>query len=124
MILRAAADFLVVTHALFVAFVVLGGLLVARWPRVAWLHVPSAVWGALSEYSGWICPRTPLEISLRLRSGSPAYAGDFIEHCLLPILCPARLTPAAQIGLGTGVVLINVLLYWRAFRRERPSRRR
>ena len=61
------ADLVVGVHALFVAFVVLGGLLALRWPWVAVLHLPAAVWGALIEFQGWICPLTPLEKSLRAR---------------------------------------------------------
>ncbi len=48
----ALADALVVVHLAFVLFVVLGGLLVMRWPRMAWAHVPAAVWGALVEFAG------------------------------------------------------------------------
>ena len=40
------ADAVVVLHLLFVAFVVAGGALLWRWPRVAWLHLPAALWGA------------------------------------------------------------------------------
>ena len=66
MIYRGLADLILVIHLAFVLFVVLGGLLVVRWPWVAWLHVPAAVWGILIEYTGWICPLTPLENSLRV----------------------------------------------------------
>jgi len=65
-IYRGLADLILVIHLAFVLFVVLGGLLVVRWPWVAWLHVPAAVWGILIEYTGWICPLTPLENSLRV----------------------------------------------------------
>jgi hypothetical protein len=61
MIFRAAADLVVGVHAAFVIFVVLGGLIVVRWPRFAWVHVPAAVWGVLIEFADWICPLTPLE---------------------------------------------------------------
>jgi uncharacterized membrane protein YedE/YeeE len=36
---RLGADLVVVLHLAFVIFVVAGGLLVVRWPRMAWLHV-------------------------------------------------------------------------------------
>ena len=35
------ADLVVGLHLAFVLFVVLGGLLALRWPRVAWLHLPA-----------------------------------------------------------------------------------
>ena len=50
------ADVIVLLHFAFVAFVVLGGLLALRWPRIAWLHVPAVIWGVLVEFTGWICP--------------------------------------------------------------------
>src|SRR5262245_4106789 len=108
---RLLADLVVVVHALFVAFVVLGGFLVWRWRWVAWAHVPAAVWGAVIEYQGWICPLTPLENALRARAGQAGYAGGFVEHYLIPTLYPAGLTPQKQIVLGTFVVLVNIVAY-------------
>jgi len=124
---RLFADLIVVVHALFVVFVVLGGLLVLRWPRLAWLHLPAAGWGALIEFSSWICPLTPLEKWLRLRAGEAAYEGGFIEHYLLPILYPPGLTRQTQIVLGLIVLAINLVVYgyllrrWAARRRETGS---
>ena len=63
------ADLIVALHFAFVLFVVLGGLLALAWPRVAWLHIPAVLWGALIEFSGWICPLTPLENYLRRATG-------------------------------------------------------
>jgi hypothetical protein len=123
-VFRAAADFVVVVHAAFVVFVVAGGLLVARWPRLAWAHVPAAVWGAVIEFRGWICPLTPLENYLRQRGGSSAYEGEFIEHYIMPLLYPAHLTRHLQTWLGGLAVIVNVLLYWLIVRRasSRPNR--
>jgi hypothetical protein len=108
---RLSADAVVVIHALFVVFVVLGGLIVLRWPRLAWFHLPAAAWGALIEFGGWICPLTPLEKWLRSSAGGPAYEGGFIEHYLLPILYPAGLTREAQIVLGLVVLAVNLAIY-------------
>lgn len=108
------------THFAFVLFVVLGGLLVLRWRRVAWVHLPSAVWGALIEFTGCICPLTPLENWLRRRAGGADYSGGFIEHYVMPILYPVGLTRSIQIGLGIAVIVINVALYLWIF--SRPSK--
>jgi hypothetical protein len=116
---RLLADLVVLIHAAFVLFVALGGFLVLRRPAVAWLHLPAAVWGAWIELSSGICPLTPLEKWLRLRAGQSAYAGDFITHYVLPALYPAGLTRAVQLGLGAAVVVLNAVLYWRAFRPRR-----
>jgi hypothetical protein len=115
------ADIVVGFHVGFVLFVVLGGLLVLRWPRVAWLHLPAAVWGALIEFAGWVCPLTPLENRLRRASGASGYAGGFVEHYLLPVLYPAGLTRGVQYVLGAGVLAVNAAVYWWVIRRFRRS---
>jgi Protein of Unknown function (DUF2784) len=118
------ADLLVGVHALFVAFVMVGGLLALRWPWVAILHVPAAVWGALIEFQGWICPLTPLEQSLRGAAGQAGYQGGFIEHYLLPVLYPAGLTRGVQLTLGATVILVNLLVYGFLLARRRRSTHR
>jgi uncharacterized membrane protein len=111
MLYRTLADGLVLFHVAFVLFVALGGLLVLRWRRVAWVHAPCAIWGALVEFGGWICPVTPLEIRLRVLGGEEGYTGGFIENYILPLLYPVELTRAHQIGLGTLVLAANLLAY-------------
>jgi hypothetical protein len=111
LIYRALADLVLVLHFAFVLFVVLGGLLVLRWPRVAWLHIPAAIWGVLIEYTGWICPLTPLENSFRARGGEAGYSGGFIQHYVQPLLYPAGLTRGTQIVLGSFVLLLNLSAY-------------
>jgi hypothetical protein len=117
------ADLVVGLHVLFVVFVVIGGLLVLRWPAVMWLHLPAAAWGALIEFGGWICPLTPLEKSLRAQAGQVGYEGGFIEHYVIPLLYPGALTRGLQITLGVIVVAVNVVVYWNLLRDRRlPSR--
>ena len=111
MIYRALADLVLVVHLAFVLFVVLGGLLVLKWPRLAWLHVPAAIWGVLIEYTGWICPLTPLENSFRARGGEAGYSGGFIEHYIQPLLYPAGLTRSTQVVLGSLVLVVNLTAY-------------
>ena len=115
------ADSVVLLHMGFVVFVVAGGLLVLRWRRMAWVHVPCAVWGAWIEFAGWICPLTPLEIWLRRRAGEAGYERGFIEHYLLPLLYPSGLTRPTQLVLGTAVVVLNLALYAWVWRRWRPG---
>ena len=110
------ADLVVLLHMGFVVFVVAGGLLALRWRRMAWVHVPCAVWGAWIEFAGWICPLTPLEIWLRRRAGEAGYETGFIEQYVLPVLYPSELTRSTQVVLGTVVVALNMALYawlWR-----------
>ena len=117
------ADALVLLHLLFVVFVMTGGFLLVRWPRLLWLHLPAAAWGAFIEFSGGICPLTPLENNLRVLGGGSAYSGDFVERYLLPLLYPAQLTPALQQVLGALVVGVNLVAYalaYRAWQRRLP----
>ena len=116
---RILDDLVVGLHFLFVVFVVAGGLLVLRWPRVAFVHVPAAVWGAAIEFAGWICPLTPLENSLRQKAGDSGYSTGFIEHYLLPVLYPSALTRDIQLFLGFLVIAINLGVYAYVFGRRR-----
>jgi hypothetical protein len=108
---RIAADAVLVVHLAFVLFVVFGGMLVLRWPKVAWAHLPSVAWGALIEFTGWICPLTPLEVGLRQAAGEAGYSGDFIAHYVTALLYPEALTRATQTALGIAVVLFNAAVY-------------
>jgi hypothetical protein len=116
------ANLVVLVHLTFVLFVVLGGLLVLRWRRLAYLHVPAVIWGAWIELSGGICPLTPLENSLRARAGQAGYSGGFIEHYVLAVLYPSGLTRVIQIVLGATVLLLNLAVYFYLLRRD-PSLR-
>ena len=111
MIYSFLADATLAFHFVFIGFIVLGGLFVARWPRVAWLHLPAAAWGVLIELAGWICPLTPLENWLRRRAGQEGYSGSFVEQYLLPIIYPDGLTRNVQLVLAALVLVVNVAVY-------------
>lgn len=111
MLLQFAADGVVLLHFAFIIFVVLGGLVVWCRPRLMWVHIPAAAWGAFIELSGRMCPLTPLENRLRIGAGEFAYSGGFIEEYLIPVVYPDELTRWVQISLGVAVVLINLIVY-------------
>ena len=110
---------MVLTHFAFVLFVVLGGVLVWRWRRLIWVHLPCVLWGALIEFTGCICPLTPLENWLRNQAGEAGYSGGFVEHYLIPVLYPTGMTHGFQIGLGFAVIAINVAIYSRIYLRRK-----
>lgn len=122
MLARWLADAVLLLHLAFILFVVLGGLLALRRPQFAWLHLPAALWGVLIEFTGGICPLTPLENALRRRGGDAGYPGGFIEHYLVPLIYPGSLTRPVQVALGAAVVLINLAIYWQVARRARRRR--
>jgi hypothetical protein len=115
------ADVVVVLHFGFVLFVVFGGLLALRWRRAVWLHLPAAVWGALIEFTDWICPLTPLEHWLWRQGGQAGYQGGFVEHYILPVLYPHGLTRTIQLILGLLVIGINLLVYAILWRRRQAG---
>ncbi|WP_342244937.1 DUF2784 domain-containing protein [Pseudomonas sp. OTU5201] len=119
---RIAADAVLLLHLSFILFVMLGGLLVLKWPRLAWLHLPAVVWGATVEFLHLVCPLTPLENRLRLAAGEQGLSGGFIEHYLVPVIYPAGLTPGIQLWLGAVVLLINLVPYCLLARRSMMRR--
>ena len=112
------ADATVVLHAGFVVFAVLGGVLALRRPRLAWVHLPAAVWGAWVEFSGTVCPLTPLEHWFREQAGGAGYSSGFIEHYLVPVLYPASLSRELQWALGSVVIVVNAVVYIAILRRR------
>lgn len=122
MLYSVLADAVLIVHLAFVIFVVLGAVLVLRWPRWAWLHLPAALWGAFIEFSGRICPLTPLENSLRIQGGEAGYSGGFIDHYITALIYPGGLTRPMQVLLGILVISLNVAFYALAVRRWRRSR--
>jgi len=118
MLYRVAADGVLVLHFAFVLFALLGGLVVLRVPGFAWLHLPAVAWGAFVEFSGRICPLTPLEVALRQAAGDAGYAGDFLEHYIVAILYPDGVTRGLQILFGAAVLLVNVAIYAAVLRRS------
>jgi hypothetical protein len=119
---RLAADAIVALHLAFVAFACLGGLLAWRRLRYAVVHLPALAWAAWIEFTGSICPLTPLENELRRRAGEAGYPGGFVEHYVLPVLYPAGLTPATQSWIGLFLVALNVAIYAVALARWRARR--
>jgi hypothetical protein len=111
MIAGIAADAVVLIHLAFILFVSAGGLIVLRWPRLAWAHLPAVAWGALVELAGWICPLTPMENRLRAAAGESAYSGGFIDRYIVPIVYPPGLTRSLQIVIGCAVIGLNLFIY-------------
>ena len=115
------ADAVVLLHFAFLAFVVLGGLLVLRWPKVAWFHLPMAAWGAFVELYLHYCPLTPLENWLRRRGELVTYDTGFIAHYIVPVIYPPGLTSGVQLFLGILLVVGYVLVYGYVLHKRRKS---
>jgi hypothetical protein len=124
MIYRALADFVLLLHMGFVLFAALGGVLAFKWRRVAWFHIPAALWAALIEFVGWECPLTPLENWLRRMGGEAGYQTGFIERYLLPLIYPAPVSRTLHVVLGLLVLCVNLAIYWWIWRRSASTGRR
>jgi len=115
------ADMVVLVHASFVLFVIFGGVAALRWRRLAWFHLPAALWGVIIELAGLICPLTHLENRLRRAGGESGYGETFIERYLVPVLYPLGLTHHTQIVFGLSALLLNLAIYARFWSRRRIS---
>ncbi len=118
------ADAVVVVHFLFILFVFAGGLLVFRWPRAGWIHLPAAAWAAFVELTNRTCPLTPLENHFAQLAGRAPYEGDFVTRYLLRVIYPEGLTVSSERLLAGLVVFVNATVYAVAALRRRRSVRR
>ena len=108
-IYRRLADLVLACHALVVVFFMGGGLLSWRYPWVALLHIPLAVWVTTVFLVDLPCPLTPLENHLRKAAGDQGYEGGCVDHYLVSFLARPRDkggTRQEEIALGVlfGVV--------------------
>jgi hypothetical protein len=115
------ATAVVAAHVAFVAFVVIGGLFVLRWRKLLYLHLAAVGWAVYVEWSGAICPLTPLENTFRAAAGLEAYAGDFVAEYVFPVLYPDGLTRDAQLGIGAAVLAVNGCIYAMLLLRRRSN---
>ena len=120
------ADAVLLLHLAFIAFATFGALAVWRWPRLAWLHLPALGWAAYVVMAGEICPLTPLETGLRRAAGEAGYRESFIAHYLLPLIYPqavqGEMGRGLRVGLGVGLVVLNVVVYTFVLKRQRAAR--
>jgi hypothetical protein len=125
MLYRFAADAVVVIHALFIVFTVLGGLLVLRWHWVALLHLPAAAWGVIVQVVvGGRCPLTPLENYLRRQGHEPGIGESFIDHYLTSLIYVDDPPVWLHLALGIFVLAVNLTVYTIVVRRIIRRRRR
>ncbi|MDC1286880.1 DUF2784 domain-containing protein [Gammaproteobacteria bacterium] len=116
------ADAILVTHVLFVAFVVLGLILIFAGKFLSWLWVRNPWFRAahllaigvvvLQSWFGVICPLTIWEMDLRSKARDAIYEGSFITHWLHDLLyyqAPSWVFVACYTAFG-GLVLASWLL--------------
>ena len=102
--LRRAADLVAVSHLAIIGFLLGGGFVARRHPRVTRAHVLVLV-GTAAIYAGGLdCPLTDWEKGLRRLAGDDVYTGGYLEHYLVSPWHPAGMTK----GIGLGILGIAV----------------
>ncbi|MNJ73465.1 hypothetical protein D3C77_702600 [compost metagenome] len=70
------------------------------------------------------CPLTEWENRLRAAAGDTGYPDSFVEHYLIPLIYPAKLTAGIQLWLGALVFVVNAGVYaWLCYSRRRRALR-
>jgi hypothetical protein len=132
--MSALADLVLLVHALFVGFVVIGFALIlaglalgwswVRQPGVRYAHLAAIAVVVVQSWFGMECPLTTLENALRVQAGQTGYGASFMQDWLYRILyyqAPAWVFTVAYTAFGTAVVLV----WWFAPpRRQQPRRDR
>ena len=113
---QVAATAIALLHLAFILFVLFGGLLVLKWPKLGWVHLPAAVWGVLIEFFGFWCPLTRWENYFLREAGRAGYSGGFVAHYIMPVIYPPGLTRGMEIAIGVIVLIVNVSVYVRVLR--------
>lgn len=105
-------------HFLFLLYVVFGGFLAWRWPRMIWPHLAAAVWGAGIAVGVLECPLTAAENWARTQAGDEVPAAGFIDRFVEGVIYPQQYTGRLQ-ALAAAVILASWLGMYASHRRRR-----
>lgn len=107
MVARALAELVMVLHFGVLIFLVVGGFVAWRWPRLVWYHAAMAAWGVLIVTFPLACPLTWLENALRTSYGGEPLASGFIDTYIDGVLYPESAARTVQL-----VVALCVVVSW------------
>ena len=99
-------------HFSFILFAIFGALLILKFKKIIYLHIPAVAWGAYIELSHSICPLTHLENFFLKKAGKDQYSVDFIENYIFKIIYPPALNYEIQTYLGVILIFVNLLIYY------------
>ena len=105
------ANLTLISHLIFILFVVFGGLIFFIFPKIIYMHLPALLWGIYIELTNSVCPLTYLENWFLNKAELATYSNGFINNYLYPIIYPEGLTNNIQIYLGITLIVINILIY-------------
>jgi hypothetical protein len=109
----ALADVVLAVHLVYVGFIPLGGILVARFARLLWLHLTCVAVALASITVRFDCPLTTWEQSLRRMGGQRPYRDGFVAHYLTGRVYPHGYDWAVQVLFGACVVGSYALVVYR-----------
>lgn len=105
------ADVTMVAHFAFLVFLVVGGFLAWRWPKVIYAHLAMVAWGVLITVFSIDCPLTGPEDYFRRKAGEEGLGADgFINTYLTGVVYPEE-----HLNLVRAAVAIMVLVSWIGF---------
>ena len=117
-----AADAILFTHALFVAFNIFGLLLIFAgklyswsWVRNPWFRLVHLIGIGAVMLLSWlhdICPLTTWEMALRSKGGDTVYTGSFISHWLETLLYYQASAWVFIVGYSLFGMLVVVAWIW------------
>ncbi len=122
---RLLADLVVMIHGLWIAFLLLGLLLVWQWRWLIPWHLAGVALVLVLNLGGWYCPLTHLEVYLRgLHHPSLTYPGSFMANYLERLIYlevnQSHLRWASLLWAAGN--LVGYLLLWRRTRLDAPKR--
>jgi hypothetical protein len=104
------AILVLILHALFILWIILGALITRHRPLLRLLHIASLIWGIITELTLWPCPLTLLENWLEAKAGVQPYNGGFLLHYLDKLVYPDISTTLLTIA-GVFVCALNLAIY-------------
>ncbi len=105
------ANITLITHFIFILFVIFGGLLFFSFSKIIYIHLPALFWGIYIELTGSVCPLTHIENWFLHQGGLTTYSNDFINNYFFSIIYPEELNIKTQIYFGLTLIVINLLIY-------------
>ena len=115
------ATLILLLHFSFILFVIFGALLILRFKKIMYFHLPAVAWGAYIELSHSICPLTHLENYFLKKAGKDQYSIDFIENYVFKIIYPPALNYEIQTYLGVILIFVNLVIYYYIVKKSRTG---
>ena len=108
-------------HLSFILFVIFGAILILKFKKIIYFHIPAVAWGAYIELSHSICPLTHLENYFLKKAGKEQYSVDFIENYIFKIIYPPALNYEIQTYLGVILIFVNLVIYYYIVKKSRTG---